>query len=180
MNTQDTHCPHCGAQMKEWWHRLTPGLVNLLFDCIQIVKSKNKNLILRREIIRTPSEAGNFYKLRYFGLIAKHRDQNGDPIEGEFVLTVNAGRFLRGEIEMPIRVKTYRNQLIEKDQKTVPIRNFYGKVPEYDSRSQFDFEIHNGEVVVKKPEAKCGEMQQRLLFGVEQIKTAPVMTGATS
>ena len=149
----DTRCPHCGAQIKEWWQRLTPGIVNMLFDCIQIVKAKNENLILTREIVKKASDA-NFYKLRYFGLIAKRRDGQGNNIDGEFVLTTNAGRFLRGEIEMPVRVKTYRNHVIEKDSEIIGIRNFYGKIPEFDKRSQFEFEIYGDDLLVKKPEGQ--------------------------
>lgn len=147
----EMYCEHCGALMKEWWHRLTPGLIDLLFRSIQLVKQRNVNVIEKNQICRTVSEACNFNKLRYFGLIAKRRDENDHPIDGEFVLTINAGRFLRGEIEMPVRVKTYRNELKEKDSKTVSVKHFYNKVPEFDRRSQFDFEIAEGKLIVPLP-----------------------------
>ncbi|MCK9578728.1 hypothetical protein M0R01_04560 [bacterium] len=143
-------CEHCGALMKSWWHRLTPGLVDLLFRAIDLVKKNQENIIKKNEICFTVSENCNFNKLRYFGLIAKHRDIDDCPIEGEFVLTINAGRFLRGEIEMPVRVKTYRNELKEKDIKTVSVSHFYNLVPEFDKRSQFEFEIHEGNLFIHK------------------------------
>lgn len=136
-----TICPQCGAAMKEWWQRLTPGIVRLLFEAIRIVKSKNENLILNSEIIKKPADV-NFYKLRYFGLIQPQKDEGQNAIPGHWILTTNAGRFLRGEIEMPRRVKTFRNRLIEKDEQTIPVKFFYNRYPEFDSHDAFQYDIH--------------------------------------
>jgi hypothetical protein len=147
----DTTCPHCGAQMKEWWHRLTPGLVSLLFASIAHVKQKGVNIIEKNEVCKTNSECCNYNKLRYFGLIAYARDADGNRIDGVFVLTRNAGSFLRGEIKMPCKVKTYRNELIGKSDEEVTINAYRHKMQVwFDHKEDFEFDIHDGRVVFDK------------------------------
>lgn len=147
MNFVDATCPHCGAQMKEWWHRLTPGVVELLFRTIEVVKNKGVNIVEKNEVCKTNSECCNYNKLRYFGLIAYARDDNDDRIDGVFVLTRNAGAFLRGEIGMPYKVKTYRNELVEKSEEMVMVNSFRGKYPWFDSKYDFDFDIRDGKFI---------------------------------
>ena len=148
-NFVDATCPHCGAQMKNWFQRLNPGMVELLFRSIELVKTKGVNIIQKNEVCKTNSECCNYNKLRYFGLIAYARDDNDDRIDGVFVLTRNAGAFLRGEMEMPRRVKTYRNELIEKSQETISVNAFRGRYPWFDSKYDFDFDIHDGKFIIK-------------------------------
>jgi hypothetical protein len=144
----DTTCPHCGAQMKEWWHRLNPGMVGLLFASIALVKQKGVNIIEKNEVCKTNSECCNYNKLRYFGLIAYARDADGNRIDGVFVLTRNAGSFLRGEIKMPYRVKTYRNELIGKSEEEVFITAYRKKMQTwFDNKEDYEFDIHDGKVM---------------------------------
>jgi hypothetical protein len=53
-------------------------------------------------------------------------------------------------IQLHFKVKTYRNELKKKDIKTVPVSHFYNLVPEFDKRSQFEFEIHEGNLFIHK------------------------------
>lgn len=104
-------CPHCGASMKEYVHSLTPGLVKSLVKFGEAIKCKGINDIhLQTEVDLTKNEYNNFQKLRYWGLV--HHADKENIKSGRWLLTSNGSRFLKGEIKMPKKVKTFRNQKI--------------------------------------------------------------------
>ncbi len=138
MNETETHCPHCGASMKAFWHRITPGLVGTLVKVYVKVCSKNENIIHKNELELTHSEYGNFQKLRFHGLIAKHRIE-GAWREGEWLITKRGGQFLRGEIQIPARVKTFRNRVIGHDTDVVAIKDVIGTEPFFEQKFAFEF-----------------------------------------
>ena len=112
-------------QSKEFWHTLTPGLVEVLRKFGLRVKSLDKNKIhIRKDLDLDISENNNFQKLKYWGLVAKYRE-NGKHIAGFWVLTRNGGAFLRNELDMPKKVKTFENHLIEKSQERTRITDFF-------------------------------------------------------
>lgn len=137
-----TKCPTCGASMKEPWHTLTPGLVQILIKCLKAVKENNKNLFhWEKDVKMSNTESHNFTKLRYHALIAKSGRR------GYWVLTDRAGKFLRGEMEVPRRVKTFHNKVIGHDTQTVHVKGLVGQMPWLES--EFDFDIHDGLLVHK-------------------------------
>lgn len=146
-------CPHCGAGMKAFWHRLSPGLVNILIKAIQCVHGKGVNRFhYVNDLHLTHSEAANLQKLRFHALIA-HADEK-HPKSGFWLITARGGQFLRGEIAVPIAVKTFRNHVIDHDTKLVAIRNFRGKVSEFEQEFAYEY---------VKPIVKTKSTQEKLL-----------------
>lgn len=119
-------CPHCGAKMQSYWHRMTPGLVKALVKFAKAVKANGVNHAhTRKDAHLTTSELCNFTKLRHHGLVAKYME-NGEHVTGEWLLTKRAGEFLRGEIDIPLKVKTYRNKNVDYSKEMVNIRDIGG------------------------------------------------------
>lgn len=157
----DELCPHCGASMKAYWHRLTPGLVNTLVKIYNRVQVKNENCVSKRELSLTHSEYGNFQKLRFHGLIARYRpDGRWDRMS--WLITRRGGQFLRGEIQVPARVRTFRNKVTGHDEELVDIKKVIGTEPYWDQKFSFEFVelFDDGEYVpgppVKKKSRKKG------------------------
>jgi len=148
---QSNTCPHCGASMKEYWHNLTPGLVNCLIKAIKAVKKSNRNVFHWQELGLTTVEANNLQKLRYFGLIAHAtKDEHNS---GYWLITARGGQFLRGELAVPCRVKTFRNRVIDHDTETMLISKYKGQTGWFESEFQFD--IRDGMLVeMPQPEIK--------------------------
>jgi hypothetical protein len=120
-------CEHCGAKINKYWHRLTPVLVNALVKTLKYVQEKDENLVHKTDLDLTHSEYGNYQKLRFHGLIAKHRDEDG-RFDG-WVITKRAGEFLRGETTVPLKVQTFRNKVVDHSEETVSVRDVIGMVP---------------------------------------------------
>jgi hypothetical protein len=143
-NTNEEICEACGAQMKEWWHTLTPGLVATLIKVVKVIKNSGKNdyhLQVKGELDN--NEFSNFPKLRVHGLVARVKDKNtGEVVHAHWLLTAKAGQFLRGEIAIPHKVKTFRGKVKDYSPETRTIADFRGKVSWFES--DFNFEIHDG------------------------------------
>jgi hypothetical protein len=129
-------CPHCGAGMKQFWHTLNPGLVSVLIKCIQFVHDHNKNEFhLQRDLHLNVNEFSNFTKLRFHALVAKVDDKPGC-----WLITSRGGQFLRGEIAVPHRVKTFRNRVLEHSPELIHIDQLKGKVPEFEKKYAFEYQ----------------------------------------
>ena len=143
MNQEET-CQCCGAKIKIWEHSLSPGLVKTLIKFANAIKRKKENDIdLQKEAGFNLNEYNNFQKLRYFGLVAK--------IEGEaghWLITRNGWAFLKSELTMPKKVKTFRNKIQEKSNELVSIKDYFNNVfNEGYWQKEFDFEIKQGELL---------------------------------
>lgn len=133
--------------MKEWWHALTPGLVSILIKAITFVKKTGVNEFhVHKDLLLNHFEASNFQKLRFHGLVA-HADPDARR-NGKWLITKRGGEFLRNEIAVPKKVKTFRNKVLEHSEELVKIGDFLGKVPWYEQ--DFAFEIHDGKVTPLK------------------------------
>lgn len=124
---ENNTCPQCGAKMNKYWHNLTRGLVDSFIKFSLAVRSKNANSVhLQTDVQLTKNQYNNFQKLRFFGLVAKVKDKNGNRKAGYWLVTKNGGAFLRGELAMPRRVRTFRNKIIDKDENLVYIKEVMG------------------------------------------------------
>lgn len=133
-----THCETCGASLKKFWHRITPGLVDTLVKSYTVVSSKGENVFNRDELALSNSAYTNLYKLRYHGLLAKHK-VNGEWHKGEWLITRRGGQFLRGELAIPFRVQTFRNKVIAHDSDLVKIGQVIGQTPYFETNFEFDY-----------------------------------------
>lgn len=130
-------CPHCGAGMKSFYHTLTPGLVNSLIKAIQFVHGAGKNRFhTQRDLKLSHNEAANFQKLRFHALVA-HAEKN--ERSGYWLITARGGQFLRGEIAVPRRVKTFRNHITGHDIILTKISDFRGKVTEFEKDFAYEY-----------------------------------------
>lgn len=142
--------------MREYWHRLTPGLVSALVKLHRAVRYYNRNRIhihddmkigARPDFRLTDNEWTNFTKLRFHALAAKIDDENNHS--GYWLITRRGAQFLRGLTAVPQRVKTYRNRVIDHDEKLVAMRDFQRKVPWFER--EFDYDIALPETKVDIP-----------------------------
>lgn len=132
---EQTKCPTCGASAKAYWHKLTPGLVRALLVMARKVREKNLNVVNKNELQLDHSQYGNFQKLRFHGLIAKHI-VNGEWHRGEWLITSRGGQFLRAQISVPAKVKTFRNRVVEHSKELTWIK----EVMKQDETWQTEFE----------------------------------------
>ena len=137
----ENKCPNCGAAMKQYWQRLTPGLVGVLvkFRTAVIRKGVNK-LHVPRDLDLSKTEYNNFQKLRYHGLVAKFR-VNGIHDQGYWLLTRRGASFLKGDIQIPSKVKTYRNRVIDHAGELVTVKDVLGITPYFETISDIEFEV---------------------------------------
>jgi hypothetical protein len=127
-------CPHCGANMKAFWHTLNPGLVSILIKAIQFVHENGKNEFhLQKDLHLSVNEFSNFTKLRFHALVAKV-----DEKPGFWLITRRGGQFLRGEIPVPLKVKTFRNRVIEHWPALVHIDDLKGKIPVFEREYAYE------------------------------------------
>ena len=125
-DTED--CPLCGASMEKRWCNLSPLLVKILVKAYSIVVASNQNRFRLTDLDLDPNMYNNFQKLRYHALIAKYKE-NGEHQKAYWLLTRRCGQFLRGELAIPRRVRTFRNHVIEHDPDLVKVRDVIGSEP---------------------------------------------------
>lgn len=163
MPTPETKCHHCGALMKEWEHRLTPGLVNILMKFANQVKQSHKNDVhVRQDIGLTAPEFNNFQKLRYFGLVAKLRDDDDNHVRGHWLLTRRGGSFLRGDEAVHQTVTTFRNKITKRAEEKVFIWEVRKDFSQGWFQQEFRFEIHDGV-------PRCPDCGQTLVNGAHPV-----------
>lgn len=125
-------CPHCHGSATMYWHRLTPGLVNALVKLRAAVHEHQRNNIdIHHEMELTTTEAMNWTKLRFHGLVAKYK-VDGQVQRGQWVLTKRGAQFLRGQLTVPARVKTLNNHVIGRDTETLTIKDVLGHTPKFE------------------------------------------------
>lgn len=129
-------CPHCGASMKMYWHKITPGLVRALVKTYQTISSNGENKVAKDEIKLSHSEYGNFQKLRFHGLIAKYKVE-GKWVRGTWLLTRRGAEFLKGRIEIPAKVQTFRNKVVGHDPRMVKVADVMDVQPYFESYENF-------------------------------------------
>lgn len=128
--------PEEGA--RKYWYKLTPGLLDVLFIMVQYVHEQNRNEFTIKEIrhLLKTFQYTQTTKLRFHGLIAKVKDDNGVH-HGKWLITRRAGDFMRNEIVLPQKVQTQKNKVIDHDDVNVSIRDVYGDDLYLEGREQF-------------------------------------------
>ncbi len=101
----DSYCEHCGAKVVQHKHGLSKGLLRGLVK----FSKRGEGAINLNRCKMTLSEQTNFYKLKYWGIVQK---AGGNEHSGEWKLTPEGWRFLRGEISFHHSVRTFRGQVV--------------------------------------------------------------------
>jgi len=150
------YCECCGASLKKYWHKLTPGLVKGLAKFYAVVVSKGENSVhllkdMDGSFKLTPHEWNNWTKLRFHGLVAR---VDKDSHSGYWLLTRRGADFLKGNIAVPSKVQTFRNKVVAHDIKKVFLKDVVGTNPYFEQyehyRNQLEFMVFPEN---KKPEA---------------------------
>ncbi len=138
------HCEHCGAAITKYWHKLTPILVDSLVIAHKAVVAKDENHIEKGDLQLSHSQYGNFQKLRFHGLIAKFKEDDGSGNlvwrRGHWLITRRGAAFLRGDEDIPSKVQTFRNRVVDRDTRLVNIKDVLGQVPHLETFADFERE----------------------------------------
>jgi len=134
--------------MKEWKHSLTPGLVSIFLEFAKAVRDKGTNEIhLQTEVTLSKNGYNNFQKLRYFGLVAKVKDERDEPKAGCWLITRLGLQFLQGMSPAPKWVMTFRNRITEKSEELVFIDDIQRTFPRTWFQKEFEFNIFQGRLL---------------------------------
>lgn len=139
-------CPFCDAKIYSYWHPITPAMVNALIKIARHIKMKGENKIHNRLecIDLSKIEWANTTKLRFHGLIAKYKE-SGVHLPGYWCLT-NKGLEFLNRIDIPLKVKTYRNRVIDHSDETVNIEDIKKGIIQYRS-DEFDMSIRQYKLI---------------------------------
>ncbi len=145
MHDKVEKCPHCGASMKMFWHRLNAGMISALVKFKRSIIEKERNsLHLYRDLVvenkLTTQEQMNWTKLRFHGLVAKCKE-DGERKRGYWLLTHRGNEFLAGRIQIPRKVQTFRNKITAYDDLYVTIGDVIKEVPYWDSAEDFRYDF---------------------------------------
>lgn len=140
-------CYVCGARVRQYWHKITPHLVHALAKSYGYIAKQGENAVNPTKSLDatsfelTKDERANWTKLRFHGLIAKCKDEKGGHRRGWWLITKRGAQFLRGELAIPVRVLTYRNHVIDHDEKRVTVGDTV-KSPIYiETLDNIEFEV---------------------------------------
>lgn len=146
-NQESKICECCGAQMKVWKHSLTPGLLSIFLDFSRAIKNKGFNEIhLQDEMNLSKNGYANFQKLRYFGLVAKVKDERDEAKSGSWLITRLGLQFVKGMSPAPKWVMTFRNRITEKSDELVFIDDVQNVFPRAWFQKEFEFQIAQGKL----------------------------------
>lgn len=123
--------------MHKYWHRLTPGLVRTLVEVYKFVSAKGENIVSKKELKLSHSQYGNFQKLRFHALIAKYK-VNGEWHRGEWLLTKRGADFLKGMVQIPDRVQTFRNKVEDRSGILVTVTDVMKTEPYWETKFESD------------------------------------------
>lgn len=153
LSEKEGRCLCCGAKVTKYWYKMTAGLADILIIMLKRVRETNKNHIKLRELydVLTPYQTTQMSKLRFHGLIAKHRDADGR--HDGWVLTKRAGLWLKNEQRIPLRVQVYRNHITDKSVETVSAYDIIGSDKKEYLETTFAYE-----------RAKPAEMERATLY----------------
>lgn len=147
MISEPHFCSNCGEihlpapAHKEVLNKMKVVMLRRAAD--HVIKTMD-NKFMVREISR-PEEYSmfhNFQKLRYHGLIAPIRDENGKKLKGQWLITRNGWAFVRGEIELSKFVLVANNHIRERSEKKVSLREVNAQVLEIQTRFEY-FDVNN-------------------------------------
>jgi hypothetical protein len=158
-------CPYCGASMTARWERLSKGLVQSLVKFKQQVIILDRNKIhLQDDLKLTKTEYNNFQKLRYHAAIAKYINPDTKQHEaGYWLLTKRGNQLIKNMIEVPLKVKVFRNKIIDKCDERAYASDILKDVqlPVWDEKEDFKYEYADIQDI---EEVKFDANGQGLLF----------------
>jgi len=140
------YCFHCGAKMKMYWDKLTPMLVNSLMKFRRAVKAKGINHINKNKDMKgtvnelTHNEHCNWSKLAHHGLVIRAIVPGQDWKRGDWKITRLGEQFLLNKVRISVRVKTFRNKVVEYDKELVNVFDVLGSSPYLEDLPDIEWE----------------------------------------
>lgn len=135
-------CSHCGASMKKYWHKITPGICTALIKINKAVNLKKVNDVridkLPTDLALTHVERCNWQKLRLHGLVARVRE-SGYVKRGRWCITRKGYKFLMGQ-EIPERVMSFRNRVEGHSPEVTTLSKALRGTPWFESIDDIKFE----------------------------------------
>jgi hypothetical protein len=160
------NCLCCEASLSKSNHAITAGMVSALAKMYaHVIRTGKNDVNPRKDMDRTENELtkdedGNWTKLRFHALIAKVKE-NGQHKRGRWLITRRGAQFLRGEIQIPARVWTFRNHIVERSEEMVTVAQVYGSEPYYPTYADFPFEQATEEDIATVKTAKARKKKVR-------------------
>ena len=127
----ETHCSACGAPICSHRH----GMTGILIAGLGVLYRAGPGPHHIPHLGMRNSVQTNFQKLRYWGLVRNAPSpQTGALQTGWWEITELGERFVRGEVDVPSHVVTYRADVIERSDTRVSIDDL---VPDAQTRDEF-------------------------------------------
>lgn len=140
--------------MRKNWYELTAGHANALIKIYNRVVEKNKNFVdVPKEIPMTKVEYTVYQKLHMHALIAKVKE-NGRVRKGCYLITKRGAQFLRGEIQIPKSVQTFRDRIVGKSEDFITINDLLQETPYWGDYENIKFEIADEQDLAEVPAVK--------------------------
>ena len=139
-------CPLCGASMKMYWQPISRGLAVSLVEFRKKAIIQNNKVHIKNDIDFTKTEFNNFQKLRYHGLVAKWVNKTTKQHEGGYWLLTRRGNlFCKNQLEVPKKVKTFRNKIWDKSDEMVYLSDILKNenMPYWKSIENLEFEFED-------------------------------------
>lgn len=147
MENQSIYCEHCGASLRQRWDRITAGEAEFLIKFRDLIIQKGENLVnVPVEMYLSKVEYTDFQKLRFHALIAKHKE-DGRHKRGWWVLTRRGNQFVKGEIQIPEKVRVFRNRITGYSENNVDIQTVLKTEPYWDNQDTIEFEVASEDVI---------------------------------
>lgn len=110
-------CPVCKRSLDGRWERLTPGICRTLVKFwMKVVEKRVNQVHLQRDLELDKNAYNNFQKLRYFGLVAKVKEQSG-----YWLITRRGAQFVHGKQRVNRQVRIFDNHIVERSEETISI-----------------------------------------------------------
>lgn len=139
---QEIRCQCCGASMKKFWHKVTPGIAIALIKLNKAVNITGRNDV---NIYRMPpdltfehTELTNWTKMRFNALVAKIRIA-GTVKRGHWCITRKGYQFLAGK-EIPQETQSFRNKVSAHSDVMVTISQVLRSHPKWQTIDQIRFD----------------------------------------
>lgn len=122
------YCPCCYRHAEAKWIQLNPGLINTLQKIYGAIVLKGENDIHLgkdtegTEFELTYGQRSSITMLRFHGLVFKIRNDQKKQVPGHWGISSRGASFLRGDISIPLKVRTFDNQVKDHSPEKVSFR----------------------------------------------------------
>jgi len=115
-------CDCCGAKLVKYRHRLNKLLLSALTRIYE--KNKTEPFHLGEQGL-THSQRDNFQKMRYWQLVEKWQNEEGDRKGGYWKITSTGELFIKGQISIAPIVWTFRAKFVSAEGAQVYIKEVF-------------------------------------------------------